>query len=71
MPMVGFFLKARKKSKPGINYVLSLVYLVWWAPSNSKIHILSQGAIFGDFLFVTLSFGGHGGFLKTQNFQKM
>ena len=27
--------------------------------------------IFGDFLFVTLSFGGHGGFLKTQNFQKM
>ena len=43
--MVGFFLKDRKKTKPGINYILSLVYLVGWAPSNSKIHILSQGAI--------------------------
>ena len=44
MPMVGFFLKARTKPKPGINYILSLVFLVGWAPSNSKIHVLSQGA---------------------------
>ena len=27
--------------------------------------------IFCDFLFVTLSFGGQGGFIKTQNIQKM
>ena len=44
MPMVGSFFKARKKLKPGVNYVLSLVYLVGWAHPNSKIHILSQGA---------------------------
>ena len=42
--MVGYFFKARKKLKPGINYILFLLYLVGWAPSNSKIHILSQGA---------------------------
>ena len=38
------FFKARKKTKPGINYILFLLYLVGWAPSNSKNHILSQGA---------------------------
>ena len=42
--MVGFFFKARKNLKPGINYILFLLYLAGWAPSNSKIHILSQGA---------------------------
>ena len=45
MPMVGFYFKARKKMKPGVNYILSLVYLAGWARPNSKIHILSQGAI--------------------------
>ena len=42
------FLEARTKPKPVINYILFLLYLVWRAPSNSKIHILSQGAIVGQ-----------------------
>ena len=45
MPMVGYFLEARRKLKPGIFFFLSLVYLVGWVYPNSKIHDLSQGSI--------------------------
>ena len=45
MPVVGYFLEARRKPKPGIFFILSLVYLVEWVHPNFKINDLSQGAI--------------------------